>query len=396
MSTNGRVLVSGPKGGGYSVESAASREARELAAALARYAQTRLEMERLRGDAKAARAVLGRAVVVPAALARSGRAGRTSTAVATTDVIAREAVRAARDELTAATQRLGRERWEARVGRTGTTDLLVAPVAAAPTTTAAPDPWRAAALEQLAAIAAAWPPGAPDTVLDDATDALARARSSSSATVQVSRARDELARLRAHHRAEDAARAELDRLRAEVESVRDWHDSDAAAALLADIDAAGAGRAPSPAGRVERFVAEAHARRDRDEATAILADVLTELGYRLGEGFTTRLADDADVLVGHERWSEHAVSVQLDVSGRIRTHLVRSSDAASDDDARADAAFCADFDTIRARSAGRGLAMHSVRRYPPGERAVRTVDPGRVRAVAAPSRSSSPGRERNR
>lgn len=390
--------MSGPKGGGYSVESAASREARELAAALARYEQTRLEMERLRGDAKAARAVLGRAVMVPAALPRAGRAGRNSTAVAAADISARETVRAARDELASATRRLGQERWEARFGPTAAAgDLRLAPAAAAPTATAAPDPWRAAALEQLAAIAAGWPPGEPSTVLDDATDALARARSSSSATVQVSRARDELARLRAHRRAEDAVRAELDRLRADVESVRDLHDSGVAAALLADIDSAGAGQAPILAGRVERFVAEAHARRDRDEATAILADVLTELGYRLGEGFTTRLSDDADVLVGHERWTEHAVSVQLDVSGRIRTHLVRSSDAASDDDAHADAAFCADFDTIRARSAGRGLTMHSVRRYPPGERAVRTVEPGRVRAVA-PSRSSSgsPVRERNR
>lgn len=386
--------MSGPKGGGYSVESAASREAREFAAARARYEQTRLEMERLRGDAKAARAVLGRAVAVPAALPRSGRAGRTSAGVAAADAAAREIVRAARDDLAAATRRLGRERWEARLAQVTATDL--APVAAAPATTAAPDPWRAAALEQLAAIAAGWPSGTSSAVLDDAVDGLARARSSSSATVQVSRARDELARLRAHRRAEDAARDELDRLRAEVESVRDWHDAGVAEALLADIDSAGAGPTPVLAPRVERFVTEAHARRDRDEATAILADVLTELGYRLGEGFTTRLADDTDVLVGHERWTEHAVSVQLDVSGRIRTHLVRSSDASPDDDARADAAFCADFDTIRARSDGRGLRMHSVRRYPPGERAVRTVEPSRVRAVAAISRSSSPGRERNR
>jgi hypothetical protein len=141
--------VSGPKGGGYSVESAASREARELAAALARYEQTRLEMERLRSDAKAARAVLRRAVVVPAALPRSGRAGRTSTAVAAADIGAREAVRVARDELAAATQRRGQERWEARLGHAASGELVLAPVAGAPTAAVVADPWRAAALDQL-------------------------------------------------------------------------------------------------------------------------------------------------------------------------------------------------------------------------------------------------------
>lgn len=393
--------MSGPKGGGYSVETAQAREARELAAAVAGYEQTRSEMERLRGEARAARAVLGREVGVPAPLPPARRTGRTSSAVAAADAAARQRVRDARDALTAVTERLGRERWQARLAQVPVDGRSLSPVtwasdSTSPASTASTAPtevWRTTAAEQLATIAAGWPAGEPTTVLDRAAEALPLARSSSAAALLVSRAGDEVARLRARRRAEEALHIGRERLRAQVESVREWHDDEVAASVLAEVDASDP--SASVVTSVERFVAQAHARRDRTEAGAILADVLTELGYRLGEGFATRLSGDADVLVGHDRWTDHAVSVRLDAEGRAFTHLVRSAEAEADDDVRADTAFCADFDTITARSAARGLQWHSVRRHPPGRRALRTVEADKVRAVAS-SRRSAGDRERSR
>lgn len=393
--------MSGPKGGGYTVETAQAREARAYAAALASYEQTRTAVARLRIEALAARSSFGPSVPVPVEMCGGRVAGRSSTEVLAADEAGRAALRTAEKALHAAASTLGRQRWQQRSGSAVIDDRQFASAtdqvrtrAAADRSPAVTDRWLADGLAQLAEIAAAWPVDASTTVLDAATDEVRAAGGPSGAALGVSRARDELRRLRATQRIEQERRTESDRLRAEIESVRDWQDPDATAELVALLDA----RLADPAdltGLVQAFVAEAHARRDREEASAILADVLVEMGYRLGEGFATRLGETTDVLVGHPGWSQHAVSVRLDGAGRIFTHVVRAADASSETDARVDAEFCTDFDKIAARAGRRGLVLNSVRRFPPGERECRAVDGDRVRQVAASVAQAAP-RERAR
>lgn len=387
--------MSGPKGGRYTVETAAAREARAYAAALAGYEQTRLAISRLRVEALAARSALGASIPVPAELAAGRRIGRSSGDVLEADRAARMLLGDAEERLHAAAGAVGRERWTRRSLQVTTDGRKFASAAEQVGQTSAvrvPDPeWCAKGIAQLAEIAGAWPADAATTVLDDATAEVRAARGPSGVALGVSRARDELRRLHRAQRAEGARQEEGARLRAEVESVRQWQEPDMVDRILGDIDA---GTADASA-RVAAFVAQGHARRDRDEASGILADVLVEMGYRLGEGFATRLSGPTDVLVGHPDWAQHAVSVRLDDAGRIFTHVVRAADAADDADVRIDAAFCSDFDAIASRAERRGLALNSVRRFRPGERALRAVDSERVREVAAVGRHT-PAKARER
>lgn len=376
--------MSGPKSSGYTVETAQAREARAYAAALAAYERTRAATTRLRTEALALQAVFGNGVPVVAELAPGVRAGRSSTDLVEAERAAATRLGRAEDELRTATARLGRERWLADAPAV-VQDLRT--VVSAETqlrreATAQQDGWRSKHVADLADIARAWPLGQPKDVLDAATATVATAAGSSSAALAVARARDRLASLRSAERARVDRSAELDRLRAEIESVRQWQDDAATRTLLARIDAAASLPQGFP-GEVEAYVAAAHARRDRDEASTILADVLTEMGYQLGASFTTRLHGPAEVLVGRPGWSDHAVSVRLDDSGHVYTHAVRAADADTGADARVDAEFCSDFDAMVARAGRRGLGLAPVRRFVAGERPLRAVDGARVRQVAS-------------
>lgn len=387
--------MSGPKGGGYTVETAEAREAREYAAALASYEQTRLAVSRLRVEALAARSALGSSIPVLAELAAGRTIGRSSSDVLAADRAARVLLGDAEEQLHSAARALGRERWMQRSLQVTPDDRKFASAAEQVGRTSVvrvPDTeWCSKGIAQLAEIAGGWPTDAATTVLDDATAEVRAARGPSGVALGVSRARDELRRLRDAQRAKDARQEEEARLRAEIESVRQWQDPNTVDEIIRAIDTGTA----DAAARVASFVAEGHARRDRDEASGILADVLVEMGYRLGEGFATRLSGPTDVLVGHPDWTQHAVSVRLDDAGRIFTHVVRAVDAADDADDRIDTEFCTDFDAIASRAELRGLVLNSVRRFRPGERALRAVDSERVREVAAVGRHA-PAKTRER
>ncbi|OJY45937.1 hypothetical protein [Pseudonocardia sp. 73-21] len=377
--------MSGPKCSGYTVETAQAREARAYAAALAAYERTRAALARLRTEALALQAVFGNGVPVVAGLPPGVRAGRTSVDLVEAERAATARLGRAEDELRRITAELGRERWLADAPPV-VRDLRTVVSAEAQLrrkVAAQPDGWRSTHVADLAEIARAWPLGQPKDVLDAATATVAIAAGSSAAALAVARARDRLASLRSAERARVDRSAELDRLRAEVESVRQWQDDTTTRTLLARIDEAATAFPQELPAQVQAYVAAAHARRDRDEASTILADVLTEMGYQLGGSFTTRLHGPTEVLVGRPGWNDHAVSVRLDDAGRVHTHAVRAADADTGADARVDAEFCSDFDAMVARAGRRGLGLAPVRRFAAGERPLRAVDGTRVRQVSS-------------
>jgi hypothetical protein len=388
--------MSGPKSSGYVVETAAAREARAYTAAVVAYEQTRHAIDLLRVDAVAAREVLGSAVPVPDRLRPAARVGRRSEQLVEADRAARALLVQAESRLHEVSAELARQRWH----RTATSVVDDRPVEVVRSRTAATrperaagsdEPWRAAQLAQLAGIAEVWPTGSRSTVCDDALAAVRRAADPSAAALAVARARDELARIRAAQRVAQERLAVVTRLHAAVESVRAWQGEAATSEILRRLDAVAAAGEPVPEATVadiDGFVAAAHARRDRDEAGTILADVLTEMGYRLGAGFATRLSGPTDVLVGRSGWADHAVSVRLDDRGRVYTHVVRAAGAPEHDDGRVDAEFCTDFDALVSRAGRRGLVLNPLRRFAPGERALRAVEDQRVQEVAAGARQA--------
>lgn len=385
--------MSGPKCGSYTVETAQAREARELAAALAAYRQVHAEYAELCREAEIARAAFGPAIEVPGPLPE---ATGTGAGIRDAEQDAHARLRTATDRLRSSAAAAGRARWT-EVAETVVDDRrfdlsITAATAAAPRAeTVSLD----AHLAELAEIAAAWPVAAGTGPLDAATAEVGAARSTSAAALGVARVRDELARLRAAERAERDRVVALGGLRARIESVRDWPGAGPEAAeLLADVGAPDA-EPGALLDRVDRFVAAAHSRRDRTEAGAILADVLTEMGYTLADGFTTHLDGSADVLAGRPGWSEHAVSFRLDGAGKVYTHVVRAADATEDDDAQVDREFCDDYDALLARAGRRGLRLDTVRRFEPGTRPLRAVDRSRVGEVAATPARRAP-RERSR
>lgn len=373
--------MSGPKSSSYTVETAQAREARELAAALAAYRHVRVEYDELRREAEIARAAFGAAVDVPAPLAE---ATGTSAAIRDAERAARAQLGVAADRLRASAADAARARWTARaetVVDDRHIDLSIAAATAPAARTEAVSLDRH--LAELAEIAAAWPVTADTGPLDAATTEVRAARSTSAAALGVARARDAFVRLRAAELAERDRVVALGGLRARIESVRDWPGAGPEAAeLLADVGAPDA-RPEVLLDRVDRYVAAAHSRRDRTEAGAILADVLTEMGYTLAEGFTTRLDGSADVLAGRSGWPDHAVSFRLDGSGKVYTHVVRASDAPEVEDEQVDREFCDDYDALTARAERRGLRLQTVRRFEPGTRPLRAVDRSRVGEVAA-------------
>lgn len=377
--------MSGPKSGGYSVETAEARAARERAAAVASYEETRLAVQRLRVEAQAAREVLNSAVPVPDELPSVSARAR-STDIAAADRSAQATLDVARARLREVCTELSRERWQARMGAAAIDDRRFASAADQVRAAEPVETWRTTCLDQLAELAAGWPPTVDRTALEEAAEIVGRCAGEAAATLAVARACDEFGRQRRSARAMEDRRALLARLRAAVSSVRQWHPESVTAGLLAEVAAAerqAAADFTELAERVDRHVADGYARRDRDEASAIVADVLVEMGYRVGEAFHTRLSSSDEVLVGRSDWTDHAVSVRLAADGTMFTHVVRAADASDGADGRVDAEFCSDFDVFSRRARHRGLAVSSVRRFLPGERAVRAVHADRVREVAS-------------
>lgn len=383
--------MSGPKCGRYTVETAEAREAREYAGAVACYEELRLAMLRLRVEALAAREVLGPGVQVPNELSSLSGPTRSEQVIAA-GRSAEEALDAARARLNASCARLSRERWldraRAQVAATFDDRRLRSAAEQVRTSPAMPA-WRVTFVDQLAELAAQWLPTADRTVLDEAAQTVTSCVGHDAAALALARVGDEFARQRRSARIQDERRARLAQLHAAVSSVQRWSSEARTTELLAEIAAASDDASTELVSeRVAAHVAQTHAQRDRDEAGAIVADVLVEMGYRVGEAFQTRLNADGDVLVGRPGWTDHAVSVRLTAEGTLFTHVVRAEDSADNADETVDAEFCADFDAFSQRAKNRGLGVSAVRRFRPGERAIRSVRAARVREVA----SSAPQR----
>lgn len=384
--------MSGPKCGSYTVETAEAREARAYVAAAAEYERKRSVLASLRREVRIARDVVGADVAVPAELPAVSAVGRTSAQVQAAGRSAEAVVRETQQRLGTSVAAATQQRWADQVRR-------VADVRVFDTDESEPEaaqrPWVERALAELEEIAAAWPVDEPRDVLDRAVEAVGRSRTSSGAALDVTRARDEVGRLRAARRARLERAAAVADLRARLESVRPWHDSTELDAIAARLDDPSADLG-TVAVQVERVVAAAHTRRDRDQAAAILTDVLVDMGYTVDEGFSTRLAADGDVLAGRSDWPDHAASVRLDGAGRVYLHVVRADDAAPGaGDQAVDAQFCGHFDALTARAGRRGLRLEPLRRSVPGTRPVRAVDRARLDRVAG-TRTKVQLRERQR
>lgn len=370
----------------YRITLARELERRRTAAAQARYQRSLDLLQRLERRIARMREVFGDVgVSVPAAAAvgRSGRAGDYEAAAAGT----------------AAAIRLAHREHEAAIAA-ARARLMVAPTFAPKrvelTPSAVPDRAERSA-DHAAPAAPEATPGPTSTPADarrqDVERLLSRLPGAAGAT-EVQRAeaaaqdavgaddepgyRRAFDRLRMtvqatgdRHREIESRTREVEELQARLDGL-DGPDVDDARRRLDAADP----HAPLPhalAPAVEAAAARAHAAQDQSFALTAVADTLTELGYEVGESFTTAVADGGAV-VPLPRSDDHALEVNTSEGG-LRFEVVRHRDtvASAPRDEAAERSWCDDHDRFVERVAEHGVELHFGDRDEPGAQPLRQV-----------------------
>lgn len=131
--------------------------------------------------------------------------------------------------------------------------------------------------------------------------------------------------------------------------------------------------------------------RARREVAATVAAALGEMGYDVGDEFTTTLADapppgtdaDAAAIVPLPEFPGHGLRMTFDSADRLFTTVVRGRDADATRDTPAQDAVCRQLDELARRASADGVELRMVRRVAPGERPAPVVDPARVGSAPA-------------
>lgn len=170
-------------------------------------------------------------------------------------------------------------------------------------------------------------------------------------------------------------------------------------AVRARLHTARTGQGPLPAelsARVARLVEEAHAEAERAYVAQALREAFTDLGYDVGEQFTTVLEANgvADIATS---WEGYRVRVRRQPPGRsVLLNVVRGQgDASAEDDRAVEAAICEAYPHITDQLSASGIRFDRTRALEAG--AVRVQVDSTLPAVpAAAERTKSAERERPR
>ncbi|MGC4806424.1 hypothetical protein [Micromonospora sp. DT233] len=385
--------MSGITGARYVVETPAERLAREQRAQWQQFVQARGELEALRAEADAYRSVYGRRIgrVAAGARARPGHSpDRIASATAEVSLLVerererlREQVRAAAQEdiggLLAAPATTGtapasttRRRWDDR------TVAEPAPPAAPPPDTGAQERRRVRAA-RAAELLSRLPATAPDDVRAPCVAAVAEIASGAPASRAQLLLRDLEHRVRAQRRVEERialARRDLTALAAPLETV----PGAAAARLREQVARLVAERADRVPDGLRAAADEVVGQADRARRRKAVADAvrvgLTDLGYRVDEGFDTALAGTGVAYAAMDGDRGYGVKVLLDHDSPVlRTQVVRGGGTPADrsDDAAAERKFCDDYEVLKRRVRRNGIPIDQFGQVDPGQRAVQVV-----------------------
>ncbi|MGI5167397.1 response regulator receiver protein [Spirillospora sp. CA-253888] len=136
--------------------------------------------------------------------------------------------------------------------------------------------------------------------------------------------------------------------------------------------------------------AEAERRYVLDSITTAFED----LGYEVSAGFETMTAADGTLLLSKGDWPDHSVRMRVDDARQVRAAVVRTTEAASEDDRRVDVEreqeWCEAFEAARDRLARAGVRSEVTWRLEPG------VHELPVSAEARQTRARTGRRERHR
>jgi len=411
-----RAAVSGPKGGGYSVETAAQREARLLREAKAQYALAESAWNAVISRIAALAAVTGTALSVqrPPAVpadadsttytAATGRLQAATTSTAAAAAQAREeAARIAHDEQVARiAARLAAEP-EPADGAVAPSRWQAGRPAAVPTDEPPAETidWarvqdrvkrRLAALADLdhpvaavegllADVAAATGQSRIDLLIGELDHIINQARAAAERRAAIETARGELSAL--HAKVADLAGDEVDALRRRINELITAQAAEVPADLVADVNAG-----------IERADAEA----DRRHVVAALHHALDELGYVAGPEFSTDLAGPKGAAFARKTSSNYGVKLRLEPgSARFSAQAVKSDAVLTTtaEDLAAEEKFCETFDKLVELAKRDGVELDVDIRTPPGATGVQQVsDAALAKTTAAAVRRATHTRTR--
>lgn len=154
-------------------------------------------------------------------------------------------------------------------------------------------------------------------------------------------------------------------------------EAEPARAWARELESAIAARAPLTTARraeAEAFVLAEAAAEERRTVQRALGEVLSGLGYEVGDTFETLFVDGGSVYVQRPSWGEYFVRWRVDgESGEANTNVVRAPSADGEsavDRARRDReieeAWCSDAAGLRAALAERGIDANLLRAMPAG------------------------------
>ncbi|TDC67014.1 hypothetical protein E1258_01210 [Micromonospora sp. KC207] len=396
--------MSGITGARYVVETAAERLAREQRAQWQQFVQVRGELEALRAEAEAYRSVYGSRIsrVAAGARARPNHSPH-RIAAATADVallVGRERERLRTEVLAASRQDVSglldvpatkaadatrtRRQWddstvtEPARPASRQRDDSAAQAARARDDAAAQERHRARAT-RAAELLSRLPAATPDEVRAPCAAAVAEIAAGAPAGRAHLLLRDLEERVGAQQRAEERValtRRDLLTIAAPLETV----PGEAAARLrkrVARLVAERADRVPDGLrAEADEIVAQADRARRRKAVADAIRVGLTDLGYRVGEGFDTALAGTGVAYAAMDGDAGYGVKVLLDRDDPvIRTQVVRagSTRAGRFDDVAAERKFCDDYEVIKRRVRRNGIPIDQFGQIDPGRQAVQVV-----------------------
>ncbi|MEU8052483.1 MULTISPECIES: hypothetical protein [Micromonospora] len=394
--------MSGFTGARYVVETAAERLAREQRAQWQQFVQVRGELEALRAEAEAYRSVYGSRIsrVAAGARARPQHSPR-RIAAATAEVallVGRERERLRTEVLAASRQDVSgllaapaagatqparpRRQWDERTVTEPDArrrDDATARAARAGDDAAAQERHRARAT-RAAELLSRLPAATPDEVRTPCAAAVAEIAAGAPASRAHLLLRDLEERVTAQQRAEEhvaLTRRDLLTIAAPLETV----PGEAAARLRRRVARLVADRADHVPDGLRAEADEVVAQADRARRRKAVADAvrvgLTDLGYRVGDGFDTALAGTGVAYAAMDGDTGYGVKVLLDRDDPvIRTQVVRAGTAhaaRTEDDAAAERKFCDDYEVIKRRVRRAGIPIDQFGQVDPGRQAVQVV-----------------------
>ena len=135
---------------------------------------------------------------------------------------------------------------------------------------------------------------------------------------------------------------------------------------------------------------------DRQIAGEVIKDTLEELGYSVGESFSTLFVEGGTVHFQRPAWGNYHVRLRVNhQTDELRVHLVKEQQSGTDPgaenekDAEMEGAWCADYSGLMQALEAKGIGTESIHRLPPG-----AVPVPLMRPESTPSRDQQSRRGR--